>query len=684
MKPSMTNLSAFVGNQNVQFSIPMYQRNYVWERINCEQMLEDIEVLARDTNKTHHFGMITFIQHSKNDAHGNMEFVIVDGQQRITTTMLLLKAIHGETKDAIIKQKIENMLKDQNKMRLKPIESDRKAYEALMNDQPTSDYMQSDIIKNYNFFRNAIKKDNEILERIYGALARVDLFGICLENGIDDPQVIFERINATGVRLKGIDLIRNYLMMCKNSDEQARLYENYWKPMEEYTEMEKHTESFIVTYLRIYYGASVKEKDERALYKKFKSHHRDRFEEDTEKLMQEMCNYGRIYQIFLKKKFKFANTPATLKQMEQLKQRIHTIVDIGFGVSYPLVMRLINDFEKGVLDFDNFDAMLATLISYYVRRNIYRLGTEALNDIIYPLYSNLIESGNLSNTRMQRILGEKMGRETFPSDMQIKESFLTWTAYSKGKNFITRLVLIEIEKKINKDGFDESKATIEHFYPQTPTKEWRALVGEEYEILENMYLHTIGNLSLTGQNGTLGNKPFFEKIEIFLEHGSLKLNEYFTNMDTWGIEQIKERARYLAERFCEVEIFKDLPKEYRKRAVFKTLSDDLTHFYFNRLFLPNGQGHNVKILKDLAQIIVDYLYQYHRGVVEEATDENLGYIEFDEKKAKFRDKDGILVVKCEKGGFWFISSASARDTGKNLAHFIESCRLNPQDFILEN
>lgn len=689
MKAQQDTMNNFFSLNNTTFAIPVYQRNYTWEEPHCKKLLEDIVSICKDVDKTHFMGTITYIIHLKDGyGLGNIqEYEIIDGQQRITTTMLLIKAISTKIKDERIQRQIDRILSDDDKtdgrLRLKPILRDRDAFKCVMTNRYNEYAGDSRVKSNYIFFLRELDRyvsNGYDIKQIYAAFLRLKIVGIGLEKGDDDPQIVFESINATGVHLEGVDLIRNFLMMGKESTKQERLYKEYWQQLEEYLKKDSVINEFIDTYLRIYYGVNVKKAD---IYDTFKRHSKEHFPNNIEGLMQDLRDYSRLYQIFINDEFELTpkdTSNISSRQLSSLHIYFRIIVDLKFGVSYPFILQLAYDFEQGKLDIENFNDILEILISYYVRRMICKDETNALNKITYELYKNLKESGEISANSLEQFLGQKSGREIFPNDERVKEAFTGYDAYSSRS---TKLVLLEIERLINAEPPSEEGLTLEHFYPQSATNSWRNLVGEDYEKLETQYLHTFGNLSLTGQNTKLGNKSFEEKIKILLEKSSLKLNEYFTNMDSWGIRQIIDRSEYLAEKFCQVRIFKDLPKECRIKPVIKTLNDDLTYYRFNVVKFPNDEKAKANTAKTLVQVVIDYIYKYHRDAIKEALNEIPEYITFDSNEAKCRDGRGSLSVKCEKGQFYFISNASMRYVGLNLANFVESAGLSADDFILE-
>ncbi|WQT25500.1 DUF262 domain-containing protein [Helicobacter pylori] len=680
MKATESTINDFFALTGTIFSIPVYQRNYTWEEENCGKLLQDIINISQN-KKTHFMGSITYILHLIDDEKSLrklQEFVIIDGQQRITTIMLLLKAIETKIQNEEIKKEIDNLLNlAGQRLRLKPIKSDKEAFDLVMQNRSHEIQGVSHIRNNYKFFTKELDKYLEKgyrIEEIYGAFLRLKIVAIGLELDEDDPQVVFESINATGVQLKGLDLIRNYLMMGENSDNQNRLYNTYWVPLENWLG-EKDLNDFIKTYLRIYFEDKLKEQ-EREVYYTLKAHHRDNFSDDIQGLMSDMREYGRIYQIFLDRDHYYLDR-GDPQQLANLRLRIEDLVKIKFGVAKPFILRCARDFEEGKMDYENFCEILQILISYFVRRSVCGDSTPTLTRVLYSLYRQL---ENVSADALKRYLGKSVGQTAFPNDDKIKVAFLVRNAYAA--NQVCKFILLEIEKLSNAEPPKEENLEVEHFYPKTPTQEWRDRVGD-YFTFEQDYLNNFGNLTLSGQNQRLGNKSYEAKIALMEEYSSLHLNDYFiNNTHSWGIEEVRARSEYLADQFCQVGLFKDLPKEYRTRELHKTLDDDLTNHNLQSVKLPNGQRKPARNAKELASVVIDYLLENAREAFESYTDEEPRYICWDKAKAQLRDRDGTLVVPFEKYGFYFVSNASYQTVGSNLRDLILGCELNPRDFIV--
>ncbi len=676
-----TSFNHFFSRPNTEFVIPVYQRNYAWQKQNCEQLLDDILSIAKDTNKQHFLGTITYIRHPI-QPYGD-EFVIIDGQQRITTLMLLLKAMQSKTKDENLSVGISSYLnlginKDKTKLRLKPIKKDREALEYVMSGRWTEFTGFSNIKDNYRFFTNEI---NKVLEKgyeigqIFNSFSQLQISMIELEQSKgDDPQLVFERINATGIHLKGLDLIRNFLMMELSPNEQERIF-NYWAGIENLLGNEKDSEKiiskFISVYLRIYYGKSLKD-DEKDIYNKFKQLRKNNFYNDSEKILKDMLKFARIYKMITDKNFSWEYVNEISREKRILRKKISLIDYLQFGTAYPFLMRLIDNFEISRLDFKNVNGILDLLISYFVRRAICSVATNALNDVLYSAYSKLNE--NISVESVAKYLGQKSGNEVFPNAVMLKLNFLN-SAIFKSKKVVS-LVLYEIEKLDNHEVPTLESLNIEHFYPQTPTKEWREMLGDEWNSLEQNYIDTFGNLTLTDSalNSKLSNKPFEEKVCLYVNKGSLHLNKYFCRCNKWNIDEIKKRAEWLFDKFNEVEIFRDIEDEFRQIPDKITLVDDWTGLKPRFLKLPDGSEKSVSSVRDTVKAIIEYLIENHSDELDTALKQGFEFIEFGEVE----NKDGAVVERF--GEFTFVRNASASSLRSAMKKLVETCDLEPDEF----
>ena len=688
MKVKDNNLHALLSLNGTDFVIPVYQRNYTWQQGHCEQLLDDILSIVstenQSTEKQHFLGTITYIIHSGDNS---IEFTIIDGQQRITTMMLLLKALQNNThakKNEQLQRQIDGYLfgfNDKSKVRLKPIKKDKEAFECVMGEQQFSG--ESNVIKNYKYFvRKTADYPQTQIQQILKTFPRLQIAEVVLDKSVgDDPQLVFERINATGLHLRGLDLIRNFLMMELKPSEQERIFENFWMKIEEIfsgKDSEKIISNFINVYLRIYYGSSLRN-DEKSIYNTFKKLRKDNFSDNSEKILKDMLKFAQIYKIIIDKNAIWQYKNETPKEKKILRSKIATINYIDFGTAYPFLMRLIDDFENEWLDFENFNGILNLLISYFVRRAICAVPTNALNSVLYGLYEKLDNktADGINAKSVARYLGQKGGNEVFPNAFMLKQGFENSSIFKSKK--VVSLVLYEIEGLKNHETPALESLNIEHFYPQKSTKEWHKKVGDENEVknLEQNYRDSFGNLTLTDSalNSKIGNKSFEEKVRLYAEKGSLHLNRYFAKCEKWGVNEIKKRAQWLFEHFEQIDIFKDIGDEFRQTPERVTLGDDWTGLKPRSIKFPNGSKKSVSSVQSAVRAIIEYLLENHANVLENAIHrDEFNFIYFGEVE----QKDGFMRV--DFGKFKFFCNASATSLRSAVKKLVEACDLEPSEF----
>lgn len=515
-----------------------------------------------------------------------------------------------------------------------------------------------------------------VVGQILNALERLQIAVISLEqNKGDEPQMVFERINATGLHLKGLDLIRNFLMMEYNAQEQERLFKEFWAKIEESFDDEKFVESFIIVYLRIYYGANFKEKNEDEIYDRFKQLRRENFENDSEKILLDMIKFARIYKLIIHENTPWQYETDSVKEKRILRDKIKLINDLQFGTAFPFLMQLIDDFQNNNLDFENFNEILNLLISFYVRRTVCSLQTNALTKILYPAYKKL--KNNLNAEHFASFLGEKSGNESFPNNTMLLRNLETMDMYKSKK--VTSLILYEIERLTNAEIPPLDKLSIEHFYPQTPTQQWREMLGDEATNLEQNYLNTLGNLTLTdkGLNSKIRNKSFEDKVKMYEDFGALHLNRYFSNCDKWGIDEIKARAKELFNQLSQIEIFKDLKDEFRRTRELITLESDWHYLKPSMILFANGNEKTVSSVQDLARSIIQYLIENHPQELDIALKQGLSCIHFGEVEKEHLPLRSMIA---DFGEFKFICHAAAHSICTNLKKLVEACGLEPSEF----
>ena len=535
MKASEKRLEEFLSERNVTFIIPVYQRNYDWSKEECKQFVEDLEILARRERDSHFLGSIVYTKGSDIEVieKGLKEYIIIDGQQRITTSLILLKAIYDLLDDEWDKEEIFenyfiNKFKKENKLKLKPIKEDSEAFENLLKNQETTG--NSRIITNYLFFKEYLTNSPIDVKNFYKAFRRLWIVYIELEREKDNPQLIFESINSTGLSLSQADLIRNFILMDKSVNEQKYLFENYWSKIEKLLGNE-NISNFIRDYLTMKENAIPNKKE---VYKEFKRFYK-KIDKKSEELLQELLYFAQIYHYFLF--FDFPNS-----KINDLLKEIS--IDLNTKVVFPFLLNLFDEFNQKHIDEETLLQSVKLIRDYIFRRLICEYSSNALNKIFESLYKELSKIENFRENFYENLaftLLKKRGQGTFPKDDEFRDYFISKDMYKfKAKKYL----LYSLEKFNNKEIVKEDNLTIEHIMPQKIDTKWSLMLGNKYKEVHEKYLHNIGNLTLTAYNSNLSNRSFEAKKEI-LTKSNISLNRYFQNVSKWDKEEIEKRANFL-------------------------------------------------------------------------------------------------------------------------------------------
>ena len=562
MKATETVFKNFLTQNKTQFVIPVYQRNYDWTTAECKQLLEDIIEVGNKTSNddTHFIGSIVFIHDGVYTSSDVKQLVIIDDQQRLTTMTLLYLALYRfalandmEEKAAEINETIlinRFVKEDSSKLKLKQTDVNAKAFRFLMNDNSPSDYNEySRIIDNYNFFYNTLNKDNFSI--VTEGLNRLLFVEISLERGKDDPQRIFESLNSTGLELSQADLIRNYILMGLEPREQVRVFENYWEIIENNAKIENSQESKVSELIRDYLTLINKKIPNKSkVYEEFKARFKKRDVDFYQNTLQTIKQYSVIYNKLL--------NPTNETDVE-IQRELRSIKQLEINVSYPFLLPVYDDYITTDIDKNTFIEVLRLIQSYTWRRFIVGLPTNALNKIFMTLYTDVDKSNYLKS--IEKALIKKRSSQRFPNNLEIEASLKDKDLYNtQAKN---RLYYFEqMEHFRNPERVDLSSAdiTIEHIFPQNPDVKWKTDISEtDYKLLSEKYINTIANLTLSGNNGALGNKSYAEKRDMNKEEGrqgyaysNLWMNEALKTKDVWNIAELEERFKLLYNRYTNI------------------------------------------------------------------------------------------------------------------------------------
>lgn len=557
--PIRTGLLDFFRNSSgCQFVIPVYQRNYTWTAgKEVRQLLEDMKKVLTGEYNNHFLGIMIYLDTPID--FSAREFSVIDGQQRLTTTFLVLYAIKElfaqngmiDEIQSLEGQYLTNPFSSKKiKYKLKPLVSDDKVYQFIVsNEIDKIENTSSNVYKNYiyilNYLKNLLPKYsiNDIL------MALNKLYIVCVPISADDnAQKIFESINATGVKLTASDLIRNYILMDINSEKQEEYYGKYWKRLERLLSSDaKKLESFFRFFL------AVKNKtlpNKNAVYKLFVDWFNDNINRlEIEDIFQEIVKYAEYYYAVYKQDLKDVN--ACIR--EPLKEFRRILSDMPA----PLLMEFFNLYKQNFISGEQLKNMICIINSYLIRRSLCGLDTSSITRLFPALLKDILEdcNGNYSNiveVLKKNLVNKNVGNAMYmPDDIQLRDLILNANMYNI--RYTLRIFLDKLEHHNNPAPVDLSALSVEHLMPQTPTSEWYSELGIDEETYQRN-VHRLGNLTLATKvdNSIMKNNVWSYKNKILASTSHLKLNEELINVEKWTIDCIDERTNNLIEKIKEL------------------------------------------------------------------------------------------------------------------------------------
>ena len=544
-------------NGNKQFLIPVYQRYYSWDREQCSRLWNDIVDMQKKNKVGHFVGSIVNIAEQAMPT-GVQKYMIIDGQQRLTTLSLLLIALRdyaeGHPEDGTINaRRIDNMLlkneyeDGDERYKLLLTETDRDPLISLVEKKPISDTGLSRILSNYNFFVGKIA-DMELQPKdVYEAIGKLQIVNITLDRNVDDAQAIFESLNSTGKELSESDLIRNYVLMGLELSEQRYVYEHMWRPMELLFDYEKQ-ESVMDRFFRDYLTMKTTRipKIDR-VYEGFKAYHLNCEFSTIRELCADLLTYATYYTTMV-----FRSSDKAI-----LKSLYSDIGDLRMEVAFPFLLKVHNDCEKGVITEDDLIEIIKMCISYVFRRSICSIPTNSLNKTFATLRNEIKVNDYMNSIKAFFVLRDDY--KEFPDDEKFEKAFVSRDIYNmRSRNFI----LSHLENFGNKAPIIIENYTIEHIMPQNSNlrDEWKTMLGTNWKEVQKTYLHTIGNLTLTAYNSEMSDNTFMVKMDMEggFKESALRLNAYLVKLTEWNEQHIKERAKLLAEKAEKIWTYPEL------------------------------------------------------------------------------------------------------------------------------
>ena len=570
MKANETKVDKFLATNETTFAIPVYQRNYDWTLTQCKQLLHDIiETGKNEKTNAHFIGSIVYVHDDVYTASGLTELTIIDGQQRLTTITLIFIALYRLAKQLDNQMLVNRIHKtylinefapEAEKLKLKPTENNKEALRHILNSTDGEEFKgYSKIIENFEYFRSAITNEN--FETVQRGLSKLIFVDIALDRQKDNPQRIFESLNSTGLELSQADLIRNYILMGLSRTNQEKIYKSYWEVIEKNAKDETLNKTRVSEFIRDYLTLKNKEIPNKGdVYLTFKANYPTTTVDDLEEILSELKSLSKFYN-------KLVNPKNEADR--EIRQQLEYISRLEINVAFPFLMKVYEDYSINLIDKPTFISVLSLVQSFTFRRFILGLPTNALNKIFMTLYDKVEQDNYLIS--IQKSLMQRSGVQRFPRNTETINALKEKDVYNiKPKN---RTYLLErIENFQNTEPViieGNSDITIEHIFPQNPDPKWKIELGaDEYNFIKENYLNTIGNLTLSGNNGKLGNKPFADKqvMNVDGKEQGYKFSRLWLNRDLkektkWDKEEIEIRANQIAERFLKIWEIPDIEVE---------------------------------------------------------------------------------------------------------------------------
>lgn len=694
MKGYAKPLHEFIEGHKIQFVIPVYQRNYDWLIDNCDQLFSDLVKLSRSNRCSHFFGSIV-----TSSADSSYNRLVIDGQQRLTTISLLLlagiKAVKAGAIEISEKSKIDEAYEvflkakfcnSERKIKLVPIENDRIAYDKIFNEEDSFDE-DSKVTRNYRHFYNLLTRKPQALsfDQLLDAIERLQIISIELDSD-DDAQLIFESLNSTGLALTEADKIRNYLLMSLTPEEQHMCFKNYWQKIELATE--NQPTKFLRDYLTIQQQLQRPVRQSNIYYewKKYMDGH-----ERKEELVK-MLDYAHYYQQVTEAKLSTA----------KLSEKMRHICNIETDVTNVFFIQFLKYASANSLSEDEIFKVIDLVENYLARRIVCNMPGNALTQVFCALHKDVLKSieeyssanvelGNSYSDILAYHIMRRDGNYQLPRDMQFVESIKTRDAYHMLKPF--QIFLFErLENSVHGEYNDvatymkKKDATIEHIMPQTLNGDWKAMLGDNFEEIQDKYLHTFANLTLTGINSELSNKPFEikrdgKKIgnEIYpgYKNSKYRLTKNVTLCDKWTEIELQHRCNEIVATFLRLyplpqTTFKPLPKPVDEVSLdeetFSPTNRNLKGF---RLF---GNEYNETTWKGMLLQVVKLVMERYTDIVDTLYDAE-GFF----WSAKQADTRYCTMIAPQK---YLWTSMDNRSKLRCLRFLFEKCDIAESELVL--
>lgn len=573
MKVDKGRMMEFLSRGKTTFKMPIYQRPYSWTTEECQNLLCDL-IRIVDTPKEHFVGPVVYIGGSF-QMFGNTTCQIIDGQQRLTTIFLLTLAIYrylneqGDEDSIDLANSLKQYLFIEGKelttfssmedLKIQLTDFDNEQLLTLCKNPFEVPNEKHLIFDNFNFFYKEIKEDIVDAESLIHALGNLIIVDLSLEKGQDDPQVMFESLNATGKGLTPSDLIQNFLLMGLNEELQKNIYHHYWLPLsKEILKYDSDLSTFITNYVILKDKKPIGNKNR--LFQDFKNFFADHYTKESESMLtfaKEIFHYSKMYTYLFNEEHPIAEIRTKLKDLNTLKITTHI----------PLTMEILSYFEQGFIKTEDVVKSLGLIETFIIRRFICEKPTNELPHVFRKLLSTLNKDQFLHH--FEYTLMTRKDNQALPRDMEFVTALIKKGIYQDSK--YCRFLLTKLTEKNSREGIPAT-FTIEHILPQTQNlpQHWIDELGENYQEIHATYVHTIGNLTLTCYNSELGTKSFQEKKTMpnGFNDSRCWLNKTLESVEHWNEQAILDRAHLIAEHCLSIW---SIPEEFQTDEEYEKL-----------------------------------------------------------------------------------------------------------------
>lgn len=685
MQANSVNFLRDILNNGRYFYIPVYQRNYSWQDEQCKQLVKDIMMIYNGEYSDHFIGTVVW----KADDGNSDNLSVIDGQQRLTTMFLFILAMKNNCENEALIDELDRIVSNKftQQTRLTPIKSDNEVFTEIVNSRASNVVRKSNrIFANYNFFNKYIADNNLDIVKLWNSIGKLSAIKMELHR-TDNPQVIFESINSTGMSLSIADLIRNFLLMNESYDVQTRLFENYWYQFENKLGTDK-----LVAFFEHYLNIHITEKsvNRSNMYVYFKKY----FMENNftaESVLVHLSPYIDAY-AFL------CNDESTslfgINDNAKLEKYRDELIELENTTAFMFLMPTILDFNNGVLNEEELQYSFELIVSYLFRRSLVGLNTNALAGTFRRLYRQTMDNKDKYGWKdaLDYALVTSKNNTTvyFPSDEIFFDCLHSRNLY--GKFRYTYHLLLSLENDGNKTKFDIESFSIEHVMPQTISKYWQDVLGNNWKELHEENVNDLGNLTLTSYNSELSNSDFNSKKEIMLEERHIKLNDYFHDVNEWNDIEIQKRGKELAHKALKIWKYPTINKEISDMVQvdrYNTISlYDLLVDYFSikpAQIIIDSQVYKGNTIRDAYENVLRHCMQIDLDVFDSNFVDSNDYTRISKGTTYYlisKDKRRVIMSR-EVNGYYYDTNRNGKNLFGMASDILNKYQINPEEVIIK-